>query len=236
VVKGTFSGTVTSGYANGNFGYAYGDGSGDAIVGKTITGTFSFDTTLLGGPIASCSGVWQGAYFFGCFASNAGMSISETVNGVTERFTGTPSAAPGLQLNSAVGGEQLYNLTDDVLNIGTASSIGTPATVWTGASTGLAVLLPRGTIADPGNAVLTYAGAASDSPYGAPSVDGLTFLYDETSIQQLTGGNFTMKTDIHFDIDHFTIAAVPEAASWATMVAGFGFIGAMTRRRRPARA
>jgi hypothetical protein len=39
----------------------------------------------------------------------------------------------------------------------------------------------------------------------------------------------------NFEIDNLT-AAVPEPATWAMMVAGFGLIGTFTRRRRMAAA
>jgi hypothetical protein len=39
-------------------------------------------------------------------------------------------------------------------------------------------------------------------------------------------------TDPSFEVDNFAGAAVPEPASWALMIMGFGGLGAMIRRRR----
>ncbi len=39
-----------------------------------------------------------------------------------------------------------------------------------------------------------------------------------------------------FEIDNFAAAAVPEPATWAMMIMGFGAVGAMVRRRRPVMA
>lgn len=37
-------------------------------------------------------------------------------------------------------------------------------------------------------------------------------------------------------LDFYTSAAIPEPASWAMLITGFGFVGGLARRRRPAAA
>ena len=115
VVVGAFSGTVTSGQVRGNFGF---DTDTD-LAGMQITGTFSYDTDLLAPDCA-------GASFFGCFLGT-GMSITQTINGVDEVFTGSPLAPDaGLQLNTGKSGLLLYDLVGDAVNLHTLSMIGTP--------------------------------------------------------------------------------------------------------------
>ncbi|MDZ4369901.1 MAG: PEPxxWA-CTERM sorting domain-containing protein [Phenylobacterium sp.] len=222
IVVGTFSGVVTSGEARGNFGYAY-DTPGD-LTGKSITGTFRYDTDRLG---PNCQ---PDSDFFGCFLGS-GVSMTQTIDGVTEAFPGDP--LPGSPaFNSADGAVLLYDLVGDAVNIYTRTWLGDPATVFDGRETGLSLILAPGGVGDATDPVITYDGAPLGLGY-AYSMGGLTLLNNETYIYQLTEGFFTQNTRFAFRVDTFTsAAAVPEPTSWAFMILGFGLAGSLVRRRR----
>ena len=224
-VLGSFSGTVTAGTARGNFGF---DALTD-LTGRRITGTFSYDTALLGPDCA------PGAGFFGCFLGT-GMSITQTINGVDEVFPGSPAVpGAGLAFNTAESGLLLYDLVGDAVNLHTLARIGTPASVYNEHETGLAFGLAPGGIGDTGNPVLAYDGP-SDGPVYGYVIGGQRFDVNHSRIYQLTGGFFTQFTSYDFVVDHVTFGApspmgVPEPGSWALMILGLGAAGAMLRRR-----
>lgn len=220
IVNGAFSGTVTSGYASGNFGY----GDSADLAGKAIAGTFQYDTALLSPNCAS------GTYFFGCFLGT-GMTITQTINGMTEVFGGTPSLDPQKN-NTAKSGLLLYNLVGDAVNLHTLSMIGDPATVYNQSETGLAFSLAPGAIADATNPVLNYDGAAGDS-IGGYRIGGQLFAANHSQIYQLTAGFYTQRTAYDFTVESFSSSAAPEPAAWALMLMGFGAAGLMIRARRP---
>jgi hypothetical protein len=64
-----------------------------------------------------------------------------------------------------------------------------------------------------------YAGGEHFNPVGAPG------LYGQT------GADLNFRTHV----DPSATGAIPEPASWALLIAGFGFAGAMARRRRKLR-
>ena len=57
--------------------------------------------------------------------------------------------------------------------------------------------------------------------------------YQVTSGPRLTGAVFTASGN-SFEFDNLAVAAVPEPASWALMISGFGLIGGALRRRQRA--
>ncbi len=223
IVVGTFSGTVTQGEARGNFGF---DTPTD-LAGKPITGTFRYDTDLLG---PDCSG----SSFFGCFLGT-GMRVTQTINGVDEVFNGSPLAPDaGLQFNTGQSGLLLYDLVGDAMNLHTLSMIGRPATVYNQRETALAFGLTAGGIGDTGNPALTYDGTANGAVYSYV-IGGQNFDVNRSQIYQLTAGFFTQQTSYDFTVDRVTFgiaaAAIPEPGTWALMIVGFGATGAALRRR-----
>jgi hypothetical protein len=68
---------------------------------------------------------------------------------------------------------------------------------------------------------------------------GLPLFTGSTMLPQLTTGTFTLASDFDSSQSFLTItaaaAAVPEPASWAMMLAGFGAVGFTMRRRTPTR-
>ncbi len=59
--------------------------------------------------------------------------------------------------------------------------------------------------------------------YGFFNVNSTTAITSIVFTRTATGGNF--------EFDNFTIATVPEPASWALMIAGFAMVGFSVRRR-----
>lgn len=227
VVVGTFSGTITSGAAWGNFGYGGPGFLETDLTGQAITGTFRYDTSKL----TNCT---DATSFFGCFRGG-GVLITQTINGFTETITSSPAPEPDAETSGA-GGLLLYSLTRDDANLHARSEAGMPNAVYTYRDVGLAFGLSRGAIADATNPVLTY-----DGPIGAGSgltSQGQRFAYNQTYIYQLTDGDLTQRTEFQFSIARATFAlepaaaAVPEPAAWALMIGGFGMAGGVLRRRR----
>ena len=227
VVIGAFSGTITGGSANGSFGYAV-DANAD-LTGQTITGTFRYDTRRL---LANCAGATA---FFGCFVG-PGVTITETVNGVTATFISAPARASGLPYNSAEGGVLLYNLSADTANLRAHKILGDPSTVYDQYDVALAFQLPLGAIQDATNPVLAYDGP-NVGPGGIYGAGGQFFGPNQTEIHELTATHYTQQTLFYFNVDHVSFgsgAVVPEPASWALMIFGFGAVGARLRRFRAA--
>lgn len=96
--------------------------------------------------------------------------------------------------------------------------------------------------------ILTYFAprAVTDPAYYTPSANGIAFTetpgpspvrISSTAAQQRTGvavENFGMTTGTAFNITitPAVTAAVPETATWAMMIAGFGLVGGAMRRRK----
>lgn len=226
IVVGSFTGAVTEGVAWGNFGYA----TPTDIAGQRITGTFRYDTDLLGPNCGSSTS------FLGCYLGT-GMTITQTINGETEVFRGTP-LPESLPFNTSTSGLVLYDLVGDAVNLHTLAMIGDPATVYNQHETALAFGFAPGGIGDTGNPVLDYDGA-SDGPFYTYRIGGRAFAPNRSQIYQLTENFFTAQSVYSFSVDHVTVgpAGVPEPTTWALMILGFGGAGAALRRgRRPALA
>ena len=91
---------------------------------------------------------------------------------------------------------------------------------------------------------LRYADGSSQDYVGGQIINDLTFpsgnqvsgetngvvTYRVTSGPKLTGATFTSSAN-SFEFDNLAAGAVPEPATWAMMIGGFGLIGAASRRR-----
>lgn len=65
---------------------------------------------------------------------------------------------------------------------------------------------------------------------GSPNTNG-RFRFSAEGSERITGITLTSGQN-SFEVDRLAIAAVPEPATWAMMIGGFAFIGAVSRRRK----
>lgn len=85
-------------------------------------------------------------------------------------------------------------------------------------------------------------GLTSLATTGAISNTGVWQAFSGSFVASSTFADLSIFTDINsasgndFGIDTLSLSAVPESATWAMMITGFGFIGAIARRRRSATA
>lgn len=87
-----------------------------------------------------------------------------------------------------------------------------------------------------GNAFATFTGgsngiAPADGNQGSSSI--VTFSVTDEHTGLLAGLRFS-STQNAFEFDNVNIQAVPEPATWAMMIAGFGLVGGALRRRSTA--
>jgi hypothetical protein len=88
---------------------------------------------------------------------------------------------------------------------------------------------------------LTPLGTGVEVPNGSGAGSFWGFITDApfTSVQLVKGTQVGNENDERYNLDDLRLAlpggsvtpAVPEPASWALMVIGFGFLGALLRRR-----
>jgi hypothetical protein len=84
-----------------------------------------------------------------------------------------------------------------------------------------------------GNVLATVNGAdisAANGNQTAPATNRRIYLSADPG-EAIGGLRFT-STGIAFEFDDFAASAVPEPATWAMLIAGFGLVGAAARRRR----
>ena len=227
VIVGRYSGVIASGTATGGFGFE----ATTNLAGQAIHGTFTYDTTAF-------TPVCAPQYFSGCYVGSS-LTITQTVNGVTETFL---SSVPTMEhpLNHASGGLNFYTLGEDDIVLAATGFLGNPATRATNYWTSIGAVVPVGTIASVTDRYATYDGPAQSG--GSQPLSSLGFLSEinRTRILVLTPGGLTTNVDFTYDLQTFAIgpaaAGVPEPNAWALMILGFGFAGGALRRRTPARA
>jgi hypothetical protein len=71
---------------------------------------------------------------------------------------------------------------------------------------------------------------AADGNQFLPGTNGL-FIVSGTAGEKFTGITLTSSQN-SFEVDNLAVAAVPEPASWALMIVGFGLAGGMVRANR----
>lgn len=65
----------------------------------------------------------------------------------------------------------------------------------------------------------------------SPNTNG-RFRFTAENGERIAGVSFASNQN-SFEVDRLAVAAVPEPATWAMLIGGFGFVGAMSRRRQP---
>ncbi|WP_293682751.1 PEPxxWA-CTERM sorting domain-containing protein [uncultured Phenylobacterium sp.] len=136
---------------------------------------------------------------------------------VCEDYIGCSDTSPQSQLFSL---DQLYGVSDDTKSVDDSASIGlqftfgTPfdATLYLGAAAGV-----LGAAGSSAGAISDFAHTATLGPARVLDANG-----------RLVGGATVSSTDS----DYSYAVAVPEPATWALMIGGFGLAGASLRRRR----
>ena len=177
--------------------------------------------------------------------------------GAQTLITGFEGALP---VGASLTGDYLIAVAPGTPNVAAAPS-GTPAgghflTVPNSQSSGTATFLLGGSysavsfywgsiddynkleVLGAGNAVLgTYFGnglpapTAANGDQAAPTSNRRVFFQSDAA--PIVGFRFT-STNYAFETDTYAgIAAVPEPATWAMMIGGFGLVGGMARRRKP---
>jgi hypothetical protein len=226
VITGAYSGTVVDGHAQGAFGYA----TRTDVAGMTVTGSFTYD---LANATACANSPW-----FACFVLPGDMTVVQTLNGVSETFTASAPPPGSPSYNAGLGGVAHDRLTVETIELAVRSALGTPASVFEQREIYLGANLPGGRtwpdyLAD---GAPTWNGAVSSGGFGGVQIPNLTARINETIIYQLTGGDYTKDVRFRFELDHLTMGPgptpVPEPDSWLMLVTGFGFAGALMRKRR----
>jgi hypothetical protein len=208
----TWSGTATGNDGLGLFGAA------GALTGVDYTATYRFDTTV-GFSQNNTDGVDQvvGGSFFNPDEPIPLVSASLTINGITFDANGDYYSLYFRQ--SGEGSSQLSNLAQ-------RENPGNPQPY--GGELFQRVFRPGNFYGRPLDQPGVFDFTASDNPGGHFN------FFNVDAMGNLSGPN----TDLSIIPDHLVIAlapgggAVPEPATWAIMICGFGLAGAALRRRR----
>jgi len=80
------------------------------------------------------------------------------------------------------------------------------------------------------NTLTFLSGNAVVASYTGANLAAANYGYTFTDAQNVTSVNFT-SSNRAFEIDNVSVTAVPEPATWALLVVGFGMVGAAVRRR-----
>jgi PEP-CTERM motif len=194
--------------------------------------------------------------------SNRGSFLSALGAQVTDSYSPAQGYAPGFSIlsnaaMSAVFGETDYETTGfSNLNIVggagpatycagcngsfrltfTSTSVGTASGVF---GAGADILFHGASLQGPYTALVNF-GDSSSAVYALALGNSFFGISSDQLIRSITfGPNPSNTTGGAIGIDNLTIgsegsiAAVPEPASWALMIAGFGLVGSAMRRRKP---
>lgn len=158
--------------------------------------------------------------------------------------SGTPGAAIGpnaFVFDGTVSGQSARPAFGSTGNFATVQTGGSYS-VGFGATTKLSFVL--GSLDTFNNLTLKYEDGSSQSYVGGQIINDLTFpsgnqisgetngvvTYTVATGPRLVGAEFRSSAN-SFEFDNLAAGAVPEPATWAMMIGGFGLIGAVSRRR-----
>ena len=150
-----------------------------------------------------------------------------------------PSNAAGNPGFDAVGRQALYFVADGPgpQTLSQTVALGAPGTY----RVGFDYYIPLNGFNNPGGATLTaLLDATPFATFTAGAGPAQTWIHFSDDLFVPTAGNVTFQFSYagsttpakDFVIDRAYLAAVPEPATWAMMIGGFGLLGAAARRRR----
>jgi hypothetical protein len=154
------------------------------------------------------------------------MTATLTINGITRAFaTGPGATAYAAHINGYDAGSGSYDATNHFArdehsegNLLISNGVDVGIDAYTDMLAAPALITP-----------IAYALAGDDEGYGAYQVGSFnvtTGVWDVLSTGQLTPYSYTITT-----LPDIVTSGVPEPASWAMMIAGFGLVGGAMRRR-----
>ncbi len=166
-----------------------------------------------------------------CFALAAGLSLAAAAPASAAQFGFTFATSTGL-FGGPVTGSGVFTTSNTAQTIGgqTAFAI----TSITGMVNGSAIVAPTGNYGNyftTGGTFLDGSGTTFNNANGSR----IDFFFQD-SVQQYRVNTFSPGSSSFVTATSVAVAAVPEATTWAMMLAGFGLIGTILRRRRTARA
>ncbi len=174
---------------------------------------------------------------YGAGSDYAGTTLTETFDGATagnftQSFTDTIGGVDFAYTDVNVGDYGYGNGTNyagSYVGVGFASP-GSFTLGFEGAQRYFGLLI---TSSDPTNALTFYSGETAVFSYAVGSnFSGSSFVNFAFGSQSFDSVVFTAGPGTGFESDNHTIAAVPEPATWALMIGGFGLVGGTLRRRR----
>ena len=131
-----------------------------------------------------------------------------------------------------VMGSGVFTTSDTAMTI--AGRTAFAITSISGMVNGIAVAAPTGNYGNyftTGGTFLDGSGTTFNNANG-----GRIDFFFQDSVQQYRVNTFSPGSSSFVTATSVAVAAVPEATTWAMMLAGFGLIGTILRRRRTARA
>ena len=204
---------------------------------------------LIAGLLAAMSAVPAFAVTTVSFAGGSGALPANvtTIQDFEALAGGTPGAAIGpnaFVYDNSVGGASARPAFGSSGNFATVLTNGS-YTISFGATDVFAFVL--GSLDTYNGLTLKYEDGSSQLYAGGQIINDLSFpsgnqisgetngvvAYRVTSGPRLTGAVFTSSAN-SFEFDNLSVAAVPEPATWALMIGGFGMVGGAMRRRKVA--
>lgn len=232
----------------GNCGVANpnGDVTAPPEFGPSYRYVSTFGGVSGGGQLGGAGGTNGSLYTTASFDAEVGSELIFYFNFITSDGTGSFPDYAWSSLN--LGGEQLVLFTARTVPGGadTVPGFGLP-----GLAPGV-VLTPGSTPIQPGLTNWDQLGGSSGSCYQGPANGCGSTGWIKSTYTVTVAGNYTLQfgttnfgdtsydtgmafTGIQLDGEIIDPPVVPEPATWAMMIAGFGLVGAAARRRRMSR-
>ena len=209
-------------------------------LGLALSGAIIAIAAPASAAVSVSSAAWDGTYS-GPFTYDFDSAAGTPAGWANNVFTTNSSNNRARPLGSVGGGYAAVGTnveagqpnpnTIDLTALG-ISNIGSISFLWGSIdSYNVLTLLDRN-----GNSMGVYDGDAIVDPANGNQTDPaknrvVTFRFDGADASNIGGLQFFSNQQNAFEIDSIKVAAVPEPATWAMMIGGFGLIGLSMRRR-----